>query len=99
MDTLVVILSWAVCGLIVGLIARFLVPRGPELGIGRTILLGILRACVGGLIGRVLNAAPPEPLSFSASAWRGWVFAIIGAVLVLLLYSAWERRRSRTRWW
>jgi uncharacterized membrane protein YeaQ/YmgE (transglycosylase-associated protein family) len=98
MDTLVVLLWWALIGLAVGLIARFLVPSGESLGILRTILLGIVGAFVGGLIYGALHGGPGGFVSFSAGAWQSWVFAILGAVLVLLLYTWWERR-SRTKWW
>jgi uncharacterized membrane protein YeaQ/YmgE (transglycosylase-associated protein family) len=39
MDLLMFLLSWALCGLIVGLIARLLVSNGHPMGIGRTIVL------------------------------------------------------------
>jgi uncharacterized membrane protein YeaQ/YmgE (transglycosylase-associated protein family) len=98
MDILVVVLSWALCGLIVGMIARLLVPNGYPLGFIRTILLGIVGAFVGGLIARVITGAWANPLSFSADAWVGWLFAILGAVLVLL-FTWWNRRKSWKDWW
>jgi uncharacterized membrane protein YeaQ/YmgE (transglycosylase-associated protein family) len=99
MNTLTLILSWALVGLIVGVIARLLVPSGHPMGILRTILLGIVGAFVGGLICRAIRGGPSDPFSFSAGAWEGWVFSIIGAVIVLLIYSWWMRRSSWTRWW
>jgi uncharacterized membrane protein YeaQ/YmgE (transglycosylase-associated protein family) len=50
MHTLGVVLSWALCGLVVGLIARLVVPGPHRLGFIRTLLLGIGGAFVGGLI-------------------------------------------------
>jgi uncharacterized membrane protein YeaQ/YmgE (transglycosylase-associated protein family) len=96
MDTLGVILSWALCGLIVGFIARLLVPGRRALGIVRTILLGVVGAFVGGLLYWAINRGPGEPFSFSANAWHGWIFSIIGAVIVLVLYGWWHK--SRTSW-
>jgi uncharacterized membrane protein YeaQ/YmgE (transglycosylase-associated protein family) len=96
METLGVVLSWALCGLVVGFIARFLVPGRQPLGIVRTILLGVVGAFVGGLLYWAINRSPGEPFSLSANAWHGWIFSIIGAVLVLLLYSWWQK--SRTSW-
>ena len=96
MGTLGVILSWALCGLIVGLIARLLVPGRQPLGIVRTILLGVVGAFVGGLLYWAINRGPGDPFSFAANAWHGWIFSIIGAVLVLVLYGWWSK--SRTSW-
>src|SRR5262245_11345869 len=95
---ILVILSWILCGLIVGLIARWLVSSAVPLGIVRTILVGIAGAFLGGLISRVVLGAA-LPVSFSVAALPGWLFAILGAVLVLVLYTWWERKRTRTDWW
>jgi uncharacterized membrane protein YeaQ/YmgE (transglycosylase-associated protein family) len=99
METLIVILTWVLCGLIVGLIARWLVPRAMPMGLLGTIVLGIVGAFVGGLIYRILLGSPMEPFGFSLDAWRSWAFAILGAVLVLWLFSRWQRGRSWRRWW
>jgi uncharacterized membrane protein YeaQ/YmgE (transglycosylase-associated protein family) len=99
MDTVKFILSWALCGLIVGFVARLLVPGPHALGILRTIVLGILGAFVGGLICWAMYGPPGEPFSLSTDAWRGWLFSIVGAVILLLLYTWWERRSSRSSWW
>ena len=53
---ILVILSWLLCGLIVGLIARWLVSSAVPLGIVRTLLVGIVGAFVGGLISRGVGA-------------------------------------------
>lgn len=44
------LLSWIVTGLIVGLIARALLSGKQHIGIGLTIVLGIVGACLGGVI-------------------------------------------------
>jgi uncharacterized membrane protein YeaQ/YmgE (transglycosylase-associated protein family) len=94
METVGVILSWTLCGLIVGMIARILVPGPQPLGILRTILLGVVGAFVGGGIYWAINRHPGEPFSFSANAWHGWIFSTIGAVIVLVLYSWWQQPRT-----
>jgi uncharacterized membrane protein YeaQ/YmgE (transglycosylase-associated protein family) len=87
-------------GLIVGLLARLLVPGRQPMGLIRTILLGIAGAFVGGLIHWAIYRHPGDPFSFSETAWAGWLFAIIGAVILLLLLTWWQRRRSWwRRWW
>jgi uncharacterized membrane protein YeaQ/YmgE (transglycosylase-associated protein family) len=89
-----VILSWALCGLVIGIIARILVPGRHPLGILGTILLGVVGAVVGGFLVWVFKGAPGEPFSFSADAWHGWIMSIIGAVLVLWITAALNRRKS-----
>ncbi|MBX3299874.1 MAG: GlsB/YeaQ/YmgE family stress response membrane protein [Acidobacteria bacterium] len=69
-------------GLIVGIIARFLLPGKENLpsgivGIILTALLGIGGAFVGGFIARTLWA----PDNYAA----GWIMSILGAILLLLL--------------
>jgi uncharacterized membrane protein YeaQ/YmgE (transglycosylase-associated protein family) len=100
MHTLWVILSWALCGLVVGLIARLLVPGRHPAGFIRTILLGIVGAFVGGLIYWAIHGYPGEPFVFAGSGWQWWLYAIMGAVVVLLLYAWWQRRQPWwRRWW
>jgi uncharacterized membrane protein YeaQ/YmgE (transglycosylase-associated protein family) len=94
MDMVEVILSWALCGLVIGLIARLLVPGQQPLGLLRTILLGVVGAFLGGLLYWAINRSPGEPFSFSANAWHGWIFSIIGAVIVLVVYCWREPRRT-----
>ena len=96
MGTLGVILSWALCGLVVGLIARLLVPGRHPLGILGTALLGVVGAFLGGLLYWAIKGSPGEPFSFSTNAWHGWVLSIIGAVIVLVLHGWWHK--SRTSW-
>jgi uncharacterized membrane protein YeaQ/YmgE (transglycosylase-associated protein family) len=93
---IMVILSWALCGLAIGLIARLLLPGPQPLGVLRTILLGVVGAFLGGLLYWAINRSPGEPFSFSANAWHGWIFSIVGAMIVLVVYS-WGHQR-RTSW-
>ena len=76
MDILVFVLLVLVSGLIVGLIARLAVPGPDPMSIWRTIVLGIL----GSLVGTVLAAL------FGMGNGGGVLFALIGAVLLLILY-------------
>jgi uncharacterized membrane protein YeaQ/YmgE (transglycosylase-associated protein family) len=89
------VFSWLFCGLIVGLIARVLVPGWHHFGLVTTIVLGIVGSLVGGLLYWVIWSAPGEPFSLSGNAWHGWIMAIIGAMLVLWAYGSVYRRR----WW
>ncbi len=87
------ILSWVLCGLIVGLIARLLVPGRLSMGLLLTMVLGILGAVVGGLLYSLIQGAPSESFSLSGNAWHGWVVAIFGAMLVLWAYGAMYPKR------
>ncbi len=80
------LLSWLLCGLIVGLVARLLVPGRQNMSLLMTVVLGILGAVVGGFLYALIQGAPSEPLSLSGNAWHGWIVAILGAVLVLWAY-------------
>ena len=88
------ILSWMLCGLIVGLIARLLVPGQQSMGLLLTMGLGIVGAVVGGFLYSLFQGAPSEPFSLSGNAWHGWIVAILGAVLVLWVYVAVGRRST-----
>jgi uncharacterized membrane protein YeaQ/YmgE (transglycosylase-associated protein family) len=74
------------CGLIVGLIARALLPGRQNMGLLLTMVLGIVGAVVGGFLYSLIQGAPSEPFSLSGDAWHGWIVAILGAVAVLWAY-------------
>ena len=73
------ILGWIVFGLIIGAVAKLVMPGKDPGGIVVTMLLGIVGAVVGGFIGRALGMYEPgQP--------AGWVMATIGAVVLLAIY-------------
>jgi uncharacterized membrane protein YeaQ/YmgE (transglycosylase-associated protein family) len=81
------IISTLIIGLIVGAIAKFLMPGRDPGGCIVTILLGIVGALVAGYLGRVVGwYEPGQPAGFIAS--------VIGAMLVLLIYRLIIGRRS-----
>jgi uncharacterized membrane protein YeaQ/YmgE (transglycosylase-associated protein family) len=79
------ILLWIVFGLVVGIVAKFLLPGHDPGGIVLTIVLGIAGAMVGGWLGRVLGLYRPGDAA-------GFVMAIVGAIVILLLYRVVMRR-------
>jgi uncharacterized membrane protein YeaQ/YmgE (transglycosylase-associated protein family) len=94
--TIATFVSWMLCGLLVGLLARLLLPGRQSMSFLMTMVLGIVGAIVGGfLYSFVQGGAPAEPFSLSGNAWQGWIVSIIGAVLVLLAYGTLYPRR----WW
>jgi uncharacterized membrane protein YeaQ/YmgE (transglycosylase-associated protein family) len=74
-------LSWIVMGLIVGVLAKFLMPGKDPGGLIVTILLGIAGAFVGGYVGSVLGLGTVT--GFNSGSL---LIAIGGAVLLLILY-------------
>ncbi len=81
------ILGTLVIGLIVGVIAKLLMPGRDPGGCLITILLGIAGAFVAGFLGRAIGwYGPGQPAGFIAS--------VIGAMLVLLVYRFIRGRRS-----
>lgn len=82
------IISVIVIGLIAGLIARAVVPGRQSMGIGATIVLGIVGSLVFGTIASLLPGGTPFSFNFA-----GIIGSIIGAIVVLLIYIAVRRRR------
>jgi uncharacterized membrane protein YeaQ/YmgE (transglycosylase-associated protein family) len=73
------ILGWVVFGLIVGALAKLLMPGRDPGGLLVTIVLGIAGALVGGFVGRSLGW-------YQAGEPAGFVMATLGAVLLLFIY-------------
>ena len=81
------ILGWILFGLVVGVIAKFIMPGRDPGGIIVTILLGIVGAVLGGYIGQALHLYQPgEP--------AGFVGATLGAIMVLFIYRMATRSRA-----
>jgi uncharacterized membrane protein YeaQ/YmgE (transglycosylase-associated protein family) len=76
------ILWMFIVGIIVGFIARAIMPGAQHMGILMTGVLGIVGSIVGGLISRLFSK--PEDGSFFHPA--GIIMSIIGAILVLFLW-------------
>ena len=89
------VLSWMMCGLVVGMVARLLVAERLNISLLFTMVLGIVGALVGGFLYSLVMGAPSEPFSLSGNAWHGWIVAILGGVLVLWGYASFYPRR----WW
>jgi uncharacterized membrane protein YeaQ/YmgE (transglycosylase-associated protein family) len=77
------IIGMVILGLIAGALARLLVPGEDPMGIGGTILLGVVGSFVGGFLGDVFFRSDSEDLGLHPASLLG---SIVGAVLVLLLY-------------
>jgi len=83
------ILGWIVFGLIVGAIAKLLMPGRDPGGIIVTMVLGIIGALLGGFIGRAMGM-------YSSNESAGFIMALLGAVTVLVIYRVTMGGRHRT---
>jgi uncharacterized membrane protein YeaQ/YmgE (transglycosylase-associated protein family) len=73
------IIGWIVFGLIVGVIAKLLMPGRDPGGMIVTCLIGIVGALVGGFIGRAIGLYGPGEVA-------GYLMSIVGAMLLLFIY-------------
>jgi uncharacterized membrane protein YeaQ/YmgE (transglycosylase-associated protein family) len=73
------VIGWIVFGLIVGIIAKFLMPGRDPGGFIITTLLGIAGALVGGFLGGLLGLyREGDPV--------GYIMAVLGSIVLLLIY-------------
>jgi uncharacterized membrane protein YeaQ/YmgE (transglycosylase-associated protein family) len=77
------IISWIVMGLIVGLLARFVMPGKDPRGFFITILVGIGGGLLGGYLGTTLGLG-----SVTGFDLKSILIATGGAVIILILYRA-----------
>ena len=80
------VLSWILFGLVVGVLAKLVMPGRDPGGIIVTILIGIGGALLGGFLGRAMGLIGPEQEA-------GWIAAFVGAILLLVLYRMLAGRR------
>jgi uncharacterized membrane protein YeaQ/YmgE (transglycosylase-associated protein family) len=77
------ILWLVIIGLIAGALARLLVPGRDSLGVGGTILLGIVGSFIGGFLGYLLFGHNRGDGFLQTS---GIIGSVIGAIIALLIY-------------
>jgi len=84
------IVTLIIVGLIAGAIARLLIPGRQPIGIGGTILVGIIGSFVGGFLGYLIFGHDKSDGWFQPAGLLG---SIIGAVIVLLIWQHHENSR------
>jgi uncharacterized membrane protein YeaQ/YmgE (transglycosylase-associated protein family) len=81
------ILGWIIFGVIVGAIAKLLMPGKDPGGFLVTMALGIVGAVMGGFIGRSLGM-------YGSNQGAGFLMSVMGAIVVLFIYRLLVGRRS-----
>jgi uncharacterized membrane protein YeaQ/YmgE (transglycosylase-associated protein family) len=83
------IIGWIVFGLVVGIIAKFVMPGRDPGGFIITAILGIVGALVGGFLGRMVGwYREGDPV--------GFIMAVVGAIVVLAIYRFTMHRTARS---
>jgi len=91
MGAILNVISWLVFGLIVGAIARFLMPGRQDLTWLATALLGIAGSLVGGVVSWLILGGQQGTINAA-----GWVMSILGAIVVVFAYSRLKGARGAT---
>lgn len=84
---IVLVLTWIAFGLLVGLMARAILPGRQPMGLVPTTLLGMVGAFVGGLLGNLIVGRAVLALHPA-----GFIGSVVGALLVLALLGLGARR-------
>ena len=90
------ILSLVVSGLIIGLLARFAVPGEDPLKLWQTILLGIAGSFLGGAVAGAFGVLDGDETIEAGEALTAFLFALGGAIVLLVLYRKFVQKRPIT---
>ena len=91
-----IIIGWLVIGLVIGALARLLVPGRQNIGLILTILIGIVAALIGGIITTAILGAGHTVITF--------IVALVAAALLVSAfttrgYGQYRARRRSSAWW
>ncbi|ATY98381.1 GlsB/YeaQ/YmgE family stress response membrane protein [Streptomyces bacillaris] len=86
------IIAWILIGLFAGAIAKALMPGKDPGGCLLTMVIGIVGGLLGGWLGKVIFGVDSIDGFFSLSTW---IAAIVGSVIILLLYRLVSGQRAR----
>ena len=87
------ILGWIILGLLAGAIAKAILPGDDPGGIIVTMIIGIVGALLGGFLAQLIFDVDSLDNFFD---WSTWLTAIVGAIILLLLYRVFVGRRRVT---
>jgi uncharacterized membrane protein YeaQ/YmgE (transglycosylase-associated protein family) len=88
------IIGWILLGLLAGLIAKAILPGTQPGGIIATTLVGVVGALIAGFIAQAIGFGDPLDEFFD---WSTWIAAIIGAIVLLLVWQSILGERGRRR--
>ena len=83
------LILFLIFGLIVGALARLIVPGHEPGGWLTSLIIGVVGAYLGGFVGRAVGAYP------SYQSTGGWIASLIGAIVVAFIYHAAVMWRAR----
>ncbi|PZH02156.1 GlsB/YeaQ/YmgE family stress response membrane protein [Streptomyces sp. NTH33] len=88
------IIAWILIGLLAGAIAKLLLPGKDPGGIIITMLIGIVGGLLGGWLGKVIFGVESINGFFHLSTW---IAAIVGSLILLVLYRLFTGDRGSRR--
>jgi uncharacterized membrane protein YeaQ/YmgE (transglycosylase-associated protein family) len=80
------VIWFLIAGLIIGALARLILPGKQSMSIWMTLLLGVVAALIGGFIWNAL---------FPGNEGVAWIGSVIVAVVILVLYERYVASRRR----
>jgi uncharacterized membrane protein YeaQ/YmgE (transglycosylase-associated protein family) len=75
-------------GLVIGALARLMVPGKETGGWGVSLLIGVAGSYLGGFVGRAIG------LYSSYESRGGWIMSLLGAIALAFIYHAVVTRRA-----
>jgi uncharacterized membrane protein YeaQ/YmgE (transglycosylase-associated protein family) len=87
------VIAFIILGLLAGIIAKAILPGDDPGGVIVTAIIGIVGALLGGFLAAALFDAHPLDEFFDISTW---ITAIVGSIILLLIYRLVVNRGGRT---
>ena len=82
------LIAFLVFGLVVGLLARAILPGNQSMGLLGTMLLGVVGSLAGGILGNLLFGG-----HWDRPVAAGWIGSIVGSMLLLAVLGRTRRTR------
>jgi len=80
------LIIWIILGFLAGFLAKSIMPGPDGGGFILTTILGIVGAIVGGFVGHLLGFPMANDTSNLGNSLVGFIFSVIGAIVVLAIY-------------
>ena len=84
-------IGFIVAGLVIGALARLLMPGRQNIGLITTLLLGLAGSVIGGLIANALGTGDIFELNV-----LGFVVAVVSAIILISIVAGMSNRGTRT---